>query len=291
MRIMSHPCDMLNAREKTMGEELKIDTVGYWSEMKIEIIKKYAWAYSTILAKQSKLKHIYVDGFAGAGKHISRTTGEEISGSPINVLEVEPAFTEYHFIDIESMRVNALMEAARDNPNVYIYHGDCNSVLMDEIFPVLRRDRWKRAFVVLDPYGLDLDWLVIQEAGRLETVDLILHFPVMDMNRNAFWRDPDRVPEWGIKRMNRFWGDESWREAAYSTEQSLFGFAERTDNDTVANAFAKRLEEKAGFKFTAKPLPLRNERNAVIYYLHFASPKEVARKIAADIFKKYRGRL
>jgi hypothetical protein len=35
------------------------------------------------------------------------------------------------------------------------------------------------------------------------------------MNRNAIWRSPDKAPQDGIDRMNRFWEDVSWRRAAY----------------------------------------------------------------------------
>jgi hypothetical protein len=54
---------------------------------------------------------------------------------------------------------------------------------------------------------------------------MFVNFPVMDMNRNAIWRNPDQVPKSGIERMNRFWGDESWRQAAYgeSPQGNLFG--------------------------------------------------------------------
>ena len=47
----------------------------------------------------------------------------------------------------------------------------------------------------------------------------------MDMNRNAIWRNPENVPKAGIERMNRFWGDESWRQAAYAEARqgNLFG--------------------------------------------------------------------
>jgi hypothetical protein len=45
---------------------MKIDEVGYWSELKLEIIRKYAVAYSTILTAQSRrLEHHYIDAFAG----------------------------------------------------------------------------------------------------------------------------------------------------------------------------------------------------------------------------------
>jgi hypothetical protein len=66
---------------------------------------------------------------------------------------------------------------------------------------------------------------VILQAGQSRAVDLLLNFPVMDMNRSAIWRNPENVPKAGIERMNRYWGDESWREAAYveARQRSFFG--------------------------------------------------------------------
>lgn len=59
-----------------MGEA-KLDEIGYWSELKLDIIREYATAYSTVMAKQSVVKsYMYVDAFAGAGTHISKTTGK-----------------------------------------------------------------------------------------------------------------------------------------------------------------------------------------------------------------------
>ena len=59
----------------------RLDEIGYWSEVKLDIVKKYATAYSTIMAKQSLIKrHIYIDAFAGAGQHISKATGDFVPG-------------------------------------------------------------------------------------------------------------------------------------------------------------------------------------------------------------------
>jgi hypothetical protein len=46
---------------------------------------------------------------------------------------------------------------------------------------------------------------------------------VMDMNMNVLWKNPSGVAPAQIERMNRFWGDESWRDAAYRREDDLFG--------------------------------------------------------------------
>ena len=53
---------------------VRYDEIGYGSELKLEIIRKYAAAYSKILqAQRSISRHVYIDGFAGAGQHISKT--------------------------------------------------------------------------------------------------------------------------------------------------------------------------------------------------------------------------
>ena len=46
------------------SQDLKFDEIGYWSEIKLDIVKKYAAAYTTILARQECLSFSYVDGFA-----------------------------------------------------------------------------------------------------------------------------------------------------------------------------------------------------------------------------------
>ena len=144
---------------------------------------------------------------------------------------------------------------------------------------------------MLDPYGLHLNWEVIETAGRMRTIDLFLNFPIMDMNRNALWRYPERVPAGGIERMTAFWGDESWRDVAYAEKRTLFGPEPvKLGNTEITEAFRNRLREKAGFKYVPQPLPMRNSVGAVVYYLFFASQQPVASKIVKDIFSKYENR-
>jgi three-Cys-motif partner protein len=253
----------------------EVEEIGYWSEIKLEIVRDYASAYSKILTSK-KLPHIYVDAFAGAGQHVCRNTGEFILGSPSNALNVQPPFREYHFIDLNVAKVESLQRIAGTRKDVYIYEGDCNEMLMQQIFPTLRFESYRRALCLLDPYGLDLQWDVISQAGQLGTVDIFLNFPVMDMNRNVLWRNPENVAVERLARMTRFWGDDSWNDAAYTTERSLFGEREKESNEDMARAFKQRLVRVAGFKRLPEPLPMRNTKGAIVYYLFFASQAEVA---------------
>jgi three-Cys-motif partner protein len=159
---------------------------------------------------------------------------------------------------------------------------------VSEVFPRLRYEDFTRGLCLIDPYGLDLDWDVIKTAGQLKTIEVFLNFPVMDMNRNVLWHDASRVDPIQRQRMTRYWGDESWRQVAYTTENDLFGFERRTDNETIATAFRDRLRDIAGFRHVPEPIPMRNSTGATVYYLFFASPKAVADKIVTQIFDKYR---
>jgi three-Cys-motif partner protein len=70
---------------------MKYGEIGEWSEIKLEIIKKYASAYTNILSKKAWCRgYVYIDAFAGAGKHISKTTGNLVHGSPLNALRKLP---------------------------------------------------------------------------------------------------------------------------------------------------------------------------------------------------------
>ena len=51
---------------------MKLDEIGEWSEIKLEIIKKYASAFTTIMKNQAWCQgYAYIDAFAGAGIYIS----------------------------------------------------------------------------------------------------------------------------------------------------------------------------------------------------------------------------
>jgi hypothetical protein len=56
----------------------------------------------------------------------------------------------------------------------------------------------------------------------------------------------------------------------------------------IAEAFRDRLKKVAGFKYVPEPVPMRNSKSAILYYLFFAAQKETAENIVIDILDKYR---
>jgi three-Cys-motif partner protein len=270
------------------------DEIGPWSEIKLEIVEKYGPAYTHAFSgKGRSLKKFYVDGFSGAGLHVSKSTKTSIAGSPARALKVTPPFDGFYFIDLNKDKTDYLRKQCMGRAGVEIFTGDCNEHLARDVLPKIKYESFTRALCLLDPYGMHLNWDVIQMAGQSRAIDMFLNFPIMDINRNALTRNPDKAATENIERMNRFWGDESWREIAYveSCQQSLFGDPPdliKQDNNTIAEAFRERLRKVAGFAYVPEPLPMKNSNNAVLYYLFFAASSKTADKIIRDIFAKYR---
>ncbi len=106
----------------------------------------------------------------------------------------------------------------------------------------------------------------------------------MTMNRGALHRDGEVAPE-EADGLTRFWGDESWREAAYVKRPGLFEDlppVKATDKE-FALAFCERLKTVGGFLDTSRPIPMLNSNGATMYFLIFALPHPTAVKAAKSV--------
>jgi three-Cys-motif partner protein len=167
-----------------MSEE-NLDKIGYWTEIKLQILEDCTKEYLQILRNQKSIQQVaYIDGFAGAGTHISKTSGEVIAGSPKRALEMNPGFDEYYFVDMNPDRVERLRQMG-PSPNVTVYEGDCNQVLLKDVFPRCRYQDYRRALCLLNPYDLNPSWEVVQTAGQMSSIEIFLNFMIMDANMNV----------------------------------------------------------------------------------------------------------
>jgi three-Cys-motif partner protein len=95
--------------------------------------------------------------------------------------------------DMDAGKAEHLRQIVGNRADVHIYQGDCNHLLVKDVFPRVQYDDYRRGLCLLDPYGLHLNWDIIQTACQMRTIDIFLNFPVLDMNRNVLWRDASEV--------------------------------------------------------------------------------------------------
>lgn len=289
---------------------------GDWTQEKLERVRKYLQAYTTIFARNSqarKLKAIYVDAFAGSGYRTSScpeslTLGlfpelveadarAFVKGSARIALEVDPPFKKYLFIEKDQDYAQELQKLRQEFPDkaalIEIVESDANTYLK-KWCTTMDRDT-TRAVVFLDPYGMQVDWTVISAIADTRSIDLWILFPIgMAVNRLLTTGGPP--PEEWRQALTRIFGTNEWQQAFYGTERypDLFGDeviqqVKLADFEKIGRFFVERL--KTVFAGVAdNPLPLMNSRNNPLYLLCFASgnPKgaPTAIKIANDILKR-----
>jgi three-Cys-motif partner protein len=117
--------------------QLKFDEIGYWSELKLEIVEKYGTAYTRAFANQSSLKRFYIDAFSGAGVHISKRTGQHIEGSLARALKISPPFDHFYFIDMDADKTQHLKTLCAGRTDVYIHTGDASHYLTQTLLPTI----------------------------------------------------------------------------------------------------------------------------------------------------------
>ncbi len=287
---------------------------GDWTTDKLERLRKYLHAYMQIFSKNEQARHltpIYVDAFAGTGYRIQPQNFPEgaillpeltesdslafLKGSARIALEVQPAFHRYIFIEQDVQRARELAHLREEFPplsqRVGIINQDANTYLMDWC---QRMGPLERAVIFLDPYGMQVEWQLIEQIARTQKVDLWLLFPLgVAVNRLLTKSGPP--PTGWSSALTRLFGSETWLDAFYPSRKVLTLFGEQretsreADFEKIGQFFVQRL--KTVFAEVAEnPLPLRNSKNNPIYLLCFASgnPKgaKTAVKIAQEILRR-----
>lgn len=157
---------------------------GGWTEQKLAMLAKYLSAYTKALKKQ-RFERLYVDAFAGTGYRtqkeveegasiIKELAGEDaqgfLDGSARIALRAEPAFDWYIFVELAQSRFEALRTLKAEFPGladrIQLEQADCNAFLQG----FCPRTDWRvrRAVVFLDPYGMQVEWSTMEDAGANE---------------------------------------------------------------------------------------------------------------------------
>lgn len=286
---------------------------GRWTEEKLDAFEKYVKAYLTIMntfRDKCHWKLLYFDGFAGSGSRIDRRKDSDSSlmldffnddflkieelnvykGAAERVLSIpQRGFDYYYFIDKDeesSLKLkNVLSQYEKDHKLVF-RNSDANQQIV-RLVNAMKKDRSLTSLVLLDPFGMQVDWKSIELLKGIH-VDLWILIPTgVIINRLL-----DKKGELAyIDKLTTYFGkDETFlRDYFYSKKQesTLFGdveIIEKVKEPIMKIAELYICQLRTIFKFvTPNPLILYNTRKTPIFHFACASNNKVAIKIANEI--------
>lgn len=281
---------------------------GNWTEQKLETFEKYVNAYLTIMNNvrdKYNQKLIYFDGFAGSGSRKSDTNTElynelfpqddfsknPYKGAAERVLGIKQrGFDYYYFIDKDeesNKKLELKLQSYQTAEKKLIFRtGDANIQIV-RLAEALNNNKKYKALVLLDPFGMQIDWSSIEKLKET-SCDLWILIPSGVIVNRLLDRQGKLTY---IDKLKSFFGMEEpeIRKAFYlkETEQSLFGEEEviRKIDDPINKITEIYLEKlKKLFPYVIqKPLVMYNTLKVPIYHFAFASTNKTAIRIASQI--------
>ena len=303
------PATPLQAVGALVGDENKPLDVGPWVQEKLECLRKYLQAYTTILSKRKFKGYFYIDAFAGPGTlkirrqqaddsaqellldvsdHVGQDTDEAeyISGSPHVALELEKPFTDYIFIEIDRERLDQLegLKKGYENRRIHLRKQDCN----DYLRKLLNETQWTqwRGVIFLDPFGMQVPWDTIVEIGKTEAIEVFINFPV-GMAIQRLLKKSGQFTSKERSKLDQYFGTGEWYDLLYERDHDLFGgnvTKIQKSGDILVRWYRERLKDVFGHVSTAREI--QNTRGRPLYYLIFAGPNETGARIANEVLKQ-----
>ncbi len=289
---------------------------GLWTEEKLKAFEKYVNAYLTIMnvsRKKYGWKLIYFDGFAGSGSRTEKTKEkdsallldffkessimeEELNlykGAAERVLSIpQRGFDYYYFVDKDpesSIKLHELLSRF-ENENTLVYRNSDANRQIEMLAGAMQKDKKFSSLVLLDPFGMQVDWGSIEKLKGTRT-DLWILIPTGVIVNRLLDRKGELTH---IEKLKSFFGkDEDFlREYFYNkrTVDTLFGETEIIEKvkepiQKIAELYIEQLHSI--FKHvTPKPLVLHNSRNTPIFHFACASNNLTAVNIANEIINK-----
>jgi three-Cys-motif partner protein len=269
-------------------------TWGVWSELKLEILKRYLTRFTTA-AKRSPAC-VYIDAFAGTGTGVSRTTEEPFDGSPRIALQTQPPFTHLFFCEMHTPAAYLQRALANDFPDDRRYRvtaGDCNGTI-PQVLQHLRAQNlgWAPTFAFVDPDGMEVDFNTLRSLAEHKRgyrkgssrpefkVELWLLFPSPAIERvvSKERRDNITVAE---SRATRLFGSTEWAVVHdLRTTRALEASQART---SYVELMRWRLETVLGYRW-AHALEMQDLVGRPVYHMILATDHPAGTEIMSHLY-------
>lgn len=252
---------------------------GVWTELKLDAVHYYLGFFTRVL-KTMPFDLWYIDAFAGSGTRVEtrergglfegapiETATEQLAGSVMRALSVDPPFKRHVFIEGNATRFRELEAIRQENSSKLIEcrHGDANA----ELRSIFTSPPWsaqfggkgiQRAVVFLDPYGMNVEWDTLRLLADTRAVDVWYLFPLQAVTRQLSG-DLDKVDVHKQDRLDDIFGTPNWRNELYQTQVITDLFAQ-TFSTSTRSVTQPQIEEYSRnrlgtlFRYVSEPLPL-----------------------------------
>lgn len=263
-KLRTDPVDGMNAM-----------VVGSWSQQKHEILTDYIVASRLARAKWEEA--CYIDVFCGPGRVVERGTNIFRDGGAIAAWKASCVghgrpFTTMYIGDLDQQSVSVCQQRlARLGASAQSFNGTAKETV-HEIVSRLPRGLH---LAFLDPFNAEhLDFEIIRTLSRQRSMDILVHFSVMDIQRNI-----DLEAASSGTRLERV--APGWREAVD---------LKHLPKNAFVNAFLEHWKStvlKEAHMTTAEKMPLmKNSKSGPLYRLILLQRHNLAKKLWNDVGKE-----
>lgn len=280
------------------------DWGGPWTEKKLDAFSKYVWSYLSIMKNFPYWKTIYFDGFAGSGTREKKVktelyqqlfiTEEEektYKGAAERVLGLkELSFDFYYFIDKKEESLNKLEAKIADkfkNKTIVYRAGDANEQIKELANAFQKQEL--AALVLLDPFGMQIDWSSIEKLkGTRSDVWILIPTGVIvnrlldKKGKLKFSKKLESFFGLSIEEIKSYFYQEQKVKTLFGEEDVITKVSEPIEK--IAKLYAQRMKTIWEY-VTEEPLVLLNSNNSPIFHFVFASNNKNAKKIAKQIIQ------
>ncbi|MDG6949263.1 MAG: three-Cys-motif partner protein TcmP [Nitrososphaerota archaeon] len=184
----------MQSKSASLGAKLPTYDKGYWTGLKLMLLKYYVRPYLEILVRQGK-RVAYVDLFAGPGLDLIGNRKVPVLGSPMIPLIIKDTpfrFSQFLFSDTDSGTFGALQQRVNMvgelDGTCRVLNEDANAVVGK--LPGLLSES-DHALVFLDPEGMEFAWDSVRDLVNNVECDLVINFPSAGLNRNLQYREAE----------------------------------------------------------------------------------------------------
>jgi three-Cys-motif partner protein len=224
-------------------------------------------------------------------ERVYKGAAERVLNLPNNL-----SFDYHYFIDLKQESLDKLKEKltelqkTKTSPFQY-KAGDCNQWLLDLSNALNDKQKKLAALVLLDPFGMQIDWESIASLKGTRTDIWILIPTGVIVNRLL-----DKSCQLkNIKKLETFFGlseieikDYFYKKKIHTTLLGEEEIIRKVSNpiEKIANLYVMRLKT-IWDHVTEKPLRLENSKGVPIFHFVFASNNKNAVKIAKQIINRH----